>query len=111
MIIKTYVTLYAHSGQQRERHRSRIDLGRTDDFVAFKKRLVAFLGIKALVQKLGFGAYELKLFRMAKTLDGKVENYAILTGEQWALERDSLLDPDTQSELNGKPIFRLRAVL
>ena len=39
---------------------------------------------------------------MAKTLDGKVENYAILTGEQWALERDSLLDPDNQSELNGK---------
>ena len=45
--------------------------------------------------------YDLKLYRLCRGVSGTVENYHILTDQQWLLEVPFLLS-DTSSELNGE---------
>ena len=69
-------------------------------FPFLKKHLCDFLGIKEQAAKYGFGTYELKLYRLAKS-GGKTENYAIITQGQWELEFPNLIAEEGNSELNG----------
>ena len=60
------------------------------------------MGVSEKCQSLEITSYHIKLFRMVKGGDGKVENYAITTNQQWLLEKQDLFNGDTNSELNGK---------
>ena len=56
-----------------------------------KSRLVVFLGLNELARKFGLADFDIKSFRMAPKADGKSENFAITTDDQWKLELPSLL--------------------
>jgi len=84
------------------KHRSRLTVNFDEQriiFFIFKKHLCDFLGIKEHAAKCGFGTYELKLYRLAKS-GGKTENYAIITQGQWELEFPNLIAEEGNSELN-----------
>jgi len=53
---------------------------------------VAFLGLKELATKFGFGNFDIKVFRMAPKAGGKSNNFSINTDDEWKLELPSLLD-------------------
>ena len=53
-------------------------------------------------EKYGIGEFSLKLFRLAKWLAGKCENFAIVTDGQWELELLNLISDKSSSKLNGK---------
>ena len=63
------------------------------------KHLREFMGIKQQAEKFGLGSFDLKLFRLQK-IDGKAENFAIVTKAQLNMELPFLM-LSTISELNG----------
>ena len=63
------------------------------------KHLIEFMGIKQQAEKFGLGSFDLKLFRLEK-IDGKAENFAIVTKAQLNMELPFLMG-STTSELNG----------
>ena len=63
------------------------------------KHLTDFMGIKQQAETFGLDAFDLKLFRLEK-IDGKAQNYAIVTNAQLGMELPFLMGSAT-SELNG----------
>ena len=63
------------------------------------KHLIEFMGIKQQAETFGLGSFDLKLFRLEK-IDGKAENFAIVTKAQLNMELPFLMG-STTSELNG----------
>ena len=66
-----------------------------------RKKIIEFLGLNEQAQKFGLRSFDLKFCRLTK-INGKAENYAILTQQQLELELPSFLGSDGESELNGK---------
>ena len=60
------------------------------------------LWLNELALKFGMAEFELKLFRLQRSSNGKTENYSIVTQQQWEMEIPFLLGQEGQSELNGK---------
>ena len=104
-VIKVLVSFYRFNDDKSafERHRSRlpVDLAKHGNLTTFKRHLIDFLGLKELSIKLGMPQYDLKLYRLCRGVSGTVDNYHILTDQQWLLEVPFLLS-DTSSELNGE---------
>ena len=73
-----------------ERHRSRIPIDDLNTVHALKKHLIQFLGLTELTIKYGLGDFDIKLYRMALKPDGKSDNFAITTDDQWKLELPSM---------------------
>ena len=63
------------------------------------KHLIELMGIKQQAEKFGLGGFDLKLFRLEK-IDGKAENFTIVTKAQLEMELPFLMGSAT-SELNG----------
>ena len=53
------------------------------------KQVIDFMGIKQQAEKFGLGTFEVQLFRLEK-IDGKAENYAIVTKAQLEMEQPFL---------------------
>ena len=62
------------------------------------KHSMEFMGIKQQAEKFGLGSFDLKLFRLEK-IDGKAENFAIVTKAKLNMELPFLMGITT-SELN-----------
>lgn len=79
-VVKVLVSFY-RSGEDSafERHRSRVtfDLSKQSSVAAVKKHLREFLGLNELALKFGMADFELKLFRLQRSSNGKTENYSI----------------------------------
>lgn len=69
----------------------------------FKKHVENFAGIKNKCKDLGIPSFELKLFRLVRSVgsSGDPQNYAIYTQEQWEIERPFILNNPESSQLNG----------
>lgn len=104
-ILKVLVSFYRHGEEQAfERHRSRIsfDQEKHSNINSMRKHLRDFLGLSESTKKFGMPDYEIKLFRLSRC-SGKVENYGIVTQQQWEMEIPLLtLSDQNHSELNGK---------
>ena len=69
-VVKVILSFFRHGEEgPLERHRSRltVNLDEQRNISIFKKHLCDFLGIKEQAAKYGFGTYELKLYRLAKS--------------------------------------------
>ena len=104
-VVKVLVNFY-RSGQDyafdRQRSRVTFDLPKQSSVAAVKKHLTEFPGLMELALKFGMADFELKLFRLQRSSNGKTENYSIVTQQQWQMEIPFLLGDEGQSELNGK---------
>lgn len=103
-ILKVLVSFYRHGEEQAfERHRSRVSFDQEKQLSinAVKNHLKDF-GLSELTKKFGMPDYEIKLFRLSRSSGGKVENYSIVTQQQWEMEIPLLLAEGIQSELNGE---------
>ena len=112
-IVKVLVNFYS-SGEDSafKRHRSRVtfDLSKQFRVAAVKKHLTEFLGLKEFALKFGMADFELKLFRLQRSSNGKTENYSIVTQQRWQMEIPFILGDEGQS--NGKcRIFGLTLVI
>lgn len=102
LVIKAIVSFYRSNDQTPiERYKSRIAIEdkAASNLGEFKSQVIQFLGVKERVKKYGFGQFDLKLFRNAK-VEGKTENFAIHTQDQFDLEKQALFQGE--SELNGE---------
>ena len=91
-VVKVILSFFRHGEEGAvERHRSclTVNFDEQGNISIFKKHLCDFVGIKEQAAKYGFGTYELKLFRLAKS-GGKTKNYEIITQGQWELEFPNL---------------------
>ena len=88
-------------GSAFERHRGRVPFGieKHNSMEIACKHLIEFMGIKQQAEKYGLRGFDLKLFQLEK-IDGKAENFTILTKAQLEMELPFLLGSAT-SELNG----------
>ena len=88
-------------GSAFERHRGRVpfDIEKHNSMEIACKHLIEFMGIKQQAEKFGLGGFDLKLFRLEK-IDGKAENFAIVTKAQLEMELPFLMGSATR-ELNG----------
>ena len=86
-----------------ERYKAKIKIGEEHRSIsAIKRNLTDFLGLNDQAKKFGLGSFDsLKLYCLVKS-SVKTENYSISTQQQLDLELPLLLDPDGESELNGK---------
>ena len=84
-----------------ERHRGHVpfDIEKHNLMEIACKHLIGFMGIKQQAEKFGLGSFDLKLFRLEK-IDGKAENFAIVTKAQLNMELPFLMG-STTCELNG----------
>ena len=97
-VVKVILSFYRDDeGSAFERHRGRVpfDIEKHNS----SKHLIEFMGIKQQAEKFGLGSFDLKLFRLEK-IDGKAENFAIVTKAQLNMELPFLMG-STTSELNG----------
>ena len=107
-VVKVNLSFYRNDeGSAFERHRVRVpfDIEKHNSMEIDCKYLIAFMGIKQQAEKFGLGGFDLKLFRLEK-IDGKAENFAIVTKAQLEMELPFLMGSAT-SELNGTYLFRL----
>ena len=104
-VVKVLVNFY-RSGEDSafdsQRSRATFDLSKQSSVEAVKKHLTEILGLKELALKFSMADFELKLFRLQRSSNGKTENYSIFTQQQWQMEIPFLLGDEGQSELNGK---------
>ena len=102
-IVKAVISIYRRGEEKPiERYKARISVteDRTKQGIDnFKKHLADFLGLKEQANKLGLGSFDLKLYRLVK-VNGKTENYSILTQQQLDL---ALLKLDKMSDDNNLP--------
>ena len=102
-MVKVILSFYRDDdqGSAFERHRGRVpfDMDKHNTMEKACRHLIDFMGIKEQVEKFGLGAFDLKLFRLEK-IEGKAENFAIVTKAQLEMELPFLLGRAT-SELNG----------
>ena len=101
-VVKVILSFYRDDeGSAFERHRGRVpfDIEKHNSMEIACKHLVEFMGIKQQAEKFGLGGLDLKLFRLEK-IDGKAENFAIVTKAQLEMELPFLMGSAT-SELNG----------
>ena len=101
-VVKVILSFYRDDeGSAFERHRGRIpfDIEKHNSMEIACKHLIEFMGIKQRAEKFGLGNFDLKLFRLDK-IDGKAENFAIVTKAQLNMELPFLMGSIT-SELNG----------
>jgi len=106
-VVKVILSFFRHGEEGAvERHRSRltVNLDEQRNISIFKKHLCDFLGIKEQAAKYGFGTYELKLYRLAKS-GGKTENCAIITQGQWEVEFPNVIAEEGNSEPNGRIFY------
>ena len=73
-----------------------------DSLTKFKSVLVDFLGIKDKITELGFGNYDLKLFRLVNDGQRKPQNFEIFTNQQYNIEMKTFLENIKTNELNGE---------
>ena len=92
-------------GSAFERHRGRVpfDIEKHNSMEIACKHLIEFMGIKQQAEKFGLGSFDLKLFRLEK-IDGKAENFAIVTKAQLNMELPFLMG-STTSELDDGGYF------
>ena len=102
-VVKVILSFYRddNKGSALERHRGRVpfDLAKHSSMDVVNKHLTDFMGIKQQAETFGLGTFDLTLFRLEK-IDGKAENYAIVTNAQLGMELPFLMGSAT-SELNG----------
>ena len=103
-MVKVILSFYRDDdqGSAFKGHRGRVqfDMDKHNTMGKACRRLIDFMGIKEQVEKLGFGAFDLKLFRLDRKIEGKAENFAIVTKAQLEMELPFLLGSAT-SERNG----------
>ena len=100
--VKVTLSFYRDDeGSAFEQHRGRVpfDIEKHNSMEIACKHLIEFMGIKEQAEKFGLGSFDLKLFRLEK-VDGKAENFAIVTKAQLNMELPFLMG-STTSELNG----------
>ena len=100
-VVKVILSFYRDDeGSAFERHRGRVpfDIEKHNSMEIACKHLIEFMGIKQQAEKFGLGGFDLKLFRLEK-IDGKAENFAIVTKAQLEMELSFLMGSAT-SELN-----------
>ena len=102
-VVKAVVSIYRKEEEKPfERFKARVSFGEDHKGIEnFKRHLVNFLGLKELSTKFGLGSFELKLYRLVK-INGRTENYSIVTQQQLDLELPHLVNGDGESELNGE---------
>ena len=71
-------------------------------YTLFSDANLGCLWLNELALKFGMAEFELKLFRLQRSSNGKTENYSIVTQQQWEMEIPFLLRQEGQSEFNGK---------
>ena len=101
-VVKVILSFYRDDeGSAFERHRGRIpfDIEKHNSMEIACKHLKEFMAIKQQAEKFGLGSFDLQLFRLEK-IDGKAENFAIVTKAQLNMELPFLMG-STTSELNG----------
>ena len=101
-VVKVILSFYRDAeGSAFERDRGRVpfDIEKHNSLKIACKHLIEFMGIKQQAEKSGLGGFDLKLFRLEK-IDGKAENFAIVTKAQLEMELPFLMGSAT-SELNG----------
>ena len=101
-VVKVILTFYRDDeGSAFQRHRGRVpfDIEKHNSMDIACKHLIEFMGIKQQAEKFGLGSFDLKLFRLEK-IDGKAENFAIVTKAQLNMKLPFLMG-STTSELNG----------
>ena len=101
-VVKVILSFYRDDkGSAFERHRGRVpfEIEKHNLMEIACKHLIEFMGIKQQAEKFGLGGFDLKMFRLEK-IDGKAENFAVLTKAQLEMELPFLMGSAT-SELNG----------
>ena len=101
-VVKVILSFYRDDeGSAFERHRGRVpfDIEKHNSLEIACKHLIEFMGIKQQAEKFGLSSFDLKLFRLEK-IDGKAENFAIVTKAQLNMELPFLMG-STTSELNS----------
>ena len=99
--VKVILSFYRDDeGSAFERHRGRVpfDIEKHNLMEIACKYLIEFMRIKQQAEKFGLGSFDLKLSRLEK-IDGKAENFAIVTNAQLNKEIPFLMG-STTSELN-----------
>ena len=87
-------------GSAFERHRGRVpfDIEKHNSMEIACKHFIEFMRIKQQAGKFGLGGFDLKLFWLEK-IDGKAENFAVVTKAQLEMELPFLMGSAT-SELS-----------
>ena len=85
--------------KDRHSNGTEVDIEMHNSMEIASKHLIEFMGIKQQAEKFGLCGFDLKLFRLEK-IDGKAENFAIVTKAQLEMELPFLMGSAT-SELNG----------
>ena len=101
-VVKAILSFYRDgegSAFERQRGRVPLDIEKHNLMEIACKHLIEFMGIKQQAEKFGLGGFDLKLFRL-ETIDGKAENFAIVTKAQLEMQLPFLME-STTSELNG----------
>ena len=101
-VVKVILSYYRDDeGSAFERHKGRVpfDIAKHNSMEIACKHFIGFMGIKQQAEKFGLGSFDLKLFRLEK-IDGKAENFAIVTKAELNMELPFLMG-STTSELNG----------
>ena len=101
-VVKVMLSFYRDDeGSAFKRHKGRVpfDIEKHNSMEIACKHLIEFMGIKQQAEKFGLGSFDLKLFRLEK-IDGKAENFAIVTKAKLDMELPFLMG-STTSELNG----------
>ena len=91
--MKVILSFYRNDeGSAFEQHRGRVkfDIEKHNSMEIACKHVIEFMGIKQQAEKFGLGGFDLKLFRLEK-IDGKAENFAIVTKAQLEMELPFLM--------------------
>ena len=86
--MKAVVSIYrTGEGKPIERYKARVQIGEDHKYTASLKSILIDLlgGFNDQTKNFGWGVFDLKLYRLTK-LNGKAENYAILTQQQLDVE-------------------------